>query len=147
MWWYGILPLQLDQGVYQPCDGGVRVTPEVHGRPQLFLEDWSRVQYSCVRQYGGQIAPLVLLTCVGWGELQHGGHTRSPSEREERSRDMRGRGVDRGVLLLEGEALGELPGRGETGDHGVVGGLGSDDLQLGDLGDEKQGELDGIAVI
>ena len=74
MWWYGILPLQLDQGVYQPCDGGVRVPPQVHGRPLLFLEDWSRVQYSCVRQYGGQIAPLVLLTCVGWGELQQGGH-------------------------------------------------------------------------
>ena len=52
-------------------------------------------------------------------------------EREERSRDMRGTGVDRGVLLLEGEALGELPGRGETGDHGVAGGLGGDDLQVG----------------
>ena len=29
---------------------------------------------TAVRQYGGQIAPLVLLTCVGWGELQKGGH-------------------------------------------------------------------------
>ena len=60
-------------------------------------------------------------------------------EREERSRDMRGTGVDRGVLLLEGEEHGELPGRGETGDHGV--------LQVGDLGDEKLGELQGVVVI
>ena len=41
-------------------------------------------------------------------------------EREERSRDMRGTGVARDVLLLESEGLGELPGRGETGDHGVL---------------------------
>ena len=66
-------------------------------------------------------------------------------EREERSRDMRGTGVDRGVLLLEGEEHGELPDRGETGDHGVVmGGLGGNDLQVGDLGDEK---LNGVVVI
>ena len=68
-------------------------------------------------------------------------------EREDRSRDMRGTGVDSGVLLLEGEGHGELPGRGETGDHGVVGGLGGDDLQVGDLGDEKLGELQGVVGI
>ena len=67
-------------------------------------------------------------------------------EREERSRDMRGTGVDRGVLLLEIEGHGELPGRGETGDHGVfVAGPGDDvyagtedhsvDEQPGDHGD------------
>ena len=45
---------------------------------------------------------------------------------------MRGTGVDSGVLLLEGEGHGELPGRGETdGDHGDVGGLGGEDLQVG----------------
>ena len=59
---------------------------------------------------------------------------------------MRGTGVYRGVLLLEGEEHGELPGR-ETGDHGVVGGLGGDDLQVGDLGGEKLGELEGVVVI
>ena len=69
-------------------------------------------------------------------------------ERKERSRDIRGTGVDRGVLLLEGEEHGELPGRGDTGDHGVVmGGLGGNDLQEGDLGDEKLSELDGVVVI
>ena len=66
----------------------------------------------------------------------------SSIEREDRSKDMRGTGVDRGVLLLEGEEHGELPG-----DHGVVGGLGGDDLQVGDLGDEKLGELEGVVVI
>ena len=67
-------------------------------------------------------------------------------ERKERSKDMRGTGVYRGVLLLEGEEHGELPGR-QTGDHGVVGGLGGDDLQVGDLGGEELGELEGVVVI
>ena len=40
-------------------------------------------------------------------------------ERKERSRDMRGTGGAGDVLPLEGEELGELPGRG-TGDHGVL---------------------------
>ena len=56
---------------------------------------------------------------------------------------MRGTGLDRGVLLLEGEEHGELPALGETGDHGVVGGLGGDDLQVGGLGDEELGEASG----
>ena len=44
---------------------------------------------------------------------------------------MRGTGEARDVLPLKSEGLGELPGRVETGDHGVVGGLGGEDLQVG----------------
>jgi len=52
-------------------------------------------------------------------------------EGKERSRDMRGTGEARAVLPLKSEGLGELPGRGETdGDHGDVGGLGGEDLQV-----------------
>ena len=55
--------------------------------------------------------------------------------------------MDRGVLLLEGEEHGELPGRGVTGDHGVVDGLGGNDLHVGDLDGEKLGELERDVVI
>ena len=45
---------------------------------------------------------------------------------------MRETGWAGDVLLPESEGDGELPGRGETdGDHGDVGGLGGEDLQVG----------------
>ena len=67
--------------------------------------------------------------------------------------DMRGiGGEDGGVLLLEGKEHGELPVRGVTGDHGVVGGLGMSvgGLQVGvhgdDAGQVDSGELEGVVV-